>query len=231
MSQLSLVDVPPPQLPPSVDLRCCSVQDLISGYEGEGAALVIADPPWVYSQAPGHSADPDLHYETLSDTDIAQILADAGGLLDKGRLAVWCTWPKLGQFWQATEQVQWPWRYVSGGAWSKVGGSSGTGYHWLGASEPVLLYCKGTGLCAKWTSLNNAHTSQRMAHSEKPWQWMAGWLERWTEPGDLVVDLFAGMGPVALACIATGRRYLGAEIDPERHRQSIDRIAIGMGQL
>ena len=46
-----------------------------------------------------------------------------------------------------------------------------------------------------------------------------------------MVDLFAGMGPVALACIATGRRYLGAEIDPERHRQSIDRIAIGMGQL
>jgi len=60
---------------------------------------------------------------------------------------------------------------------------------------------------------------------------MAGWIERWTDPGDLVVDLFAGMAPVALACVATGRRYIGAEADPVRHRQALDRIALGVGQL
>ena len=60
----------------------------------------------------------------------------------------------------------------------------------------------------------------------KPSDWMDGWIDRWTEPGDTVVDLFAGMAPLAVSCLRTGRRYVGAEIDPKRHRQAIDRIAL-----
>ena len=45
---------------------------------------------------------------------------------------------------------------------------------------------------------------------------MIQWLERWTAPGDTVLDLFAGLGSVAVACLHTGRRYVGAEIDPDR---------------
>ena len=74
--------------------------------------------------------------------------------------------------------------------------------------------------------MQNAHESERQKHSEKPAAWMAQWIERWTEPGDLVLDLFAGMAPVARACARTGRRYVGAEIDPERYRQAVDRLAL-----
>jgi len=231
VSQLALLNVPAPALPTSVDLRCCTVQDLIASYEADPPALIIADPPWCYQQAPGHSANPDNHYGTMPEREIASILDGAFDLMDKGRLALWITWPFVGLFMDATKAGQWRWRYVSGGCWTKQAGRAGTGYHWLGACEPVLLYVKGTGLCTEWGALQNAHTSPRMAHSEKPWQWMAGWIERWTDPGDLVVDLFAGMAPVALACVATGRRYIGAEADPVRHRQALDRIALGVGQL
>ena len=229
--QLTLLTVPPPELPEGIDLRCCSVEELLADVEGL-PTLIVADPPWHYSQAPGHSANPENHYETTTDAQIAQVLADAYKVAaPAARLALWSTWPKLQQWTDAVSDIgkNWRWRYVSGGAWTKTGGSPGTGFHWLGQSELVLLFCKGQKLCTVWGPLTNAHTSPRQRHSEKPWQWMAGWIERWTEPGDLVLDLYAGMAPVARACVATGRRYLGAELDPVRHRQAIDRLALFNG--
>jgi hypothetical protein len=228
VSQLTLLTVPPPALPDGIDLRCCSVEDLLANVDGL-PTLIVADPPWHYSQAPGHSANPENHYETTTDAQIADILAGAYTVAaPAARLALWATWPKLQQWTDAVTDMgkDWRWRYVSGGAWTKTGGSPGTGFHWLGQSEPVILYVKGTRLCTEWGALTNAHSSERQRHSEKPWQWMAGWIERWTEPGDLVLDLYAGMAPLARACVATGRRYLGAEIDPVRHRQAVDRLAL-----
>ena len=231
MTQLSLLTVPPPALPEGIDLRCCSVEELLASYGTWPARppLIIADPPWAYSQAPGHSANPDNHYQSSTDDQIAGLLASAWGVAaPAARLALWCTWPKLGQWNAAVAKLgrDWRWRYVSGGAWMKSGGAGGVGYHWLGATEPVILHVRGTGLCTEWGALTNGHTSRRERHSEKPWGWMAGWIERWTEPGDLELDLYAGMAPVARACLATGRRYLGAEMDPERHRQALDRLAL-----
>ena len=227
MSQLDLLTVAAPAMPEGIDLRCCSVEALLADVP-EPPSLIIADPPWHYSQAPGHSANPENHYQSATDDQIAAVLAgafDAAG--PASRLALWTTWPKLGQWNAAVSKLGkgWRWRYVSGGAWLKTGGSA-TGYHWLGATEPVLLYVRGTGLCTEWGALENGHSSRREKHSEKPWRWMAGWIERWTRPGDTVLDLYAGMAPAARACIATGRRYIGAEMDPERHRQAVDRIAL-----
>lgn len=36
----------------------------------------------------------------------------------------------------------------------------------------------------------------------------------WTNPGDLVLDPFTGSGTTGVACIETGRRFLGMEINP-----------------
>ena len=42
------------------------------------------------------------------------------------------------------------------------------------------------------------------------------WIARFTDPGEIVVDPFAGSGMVQIACIRVGRRYLGFEINPHR---------------
>jgi len=219
---LSLFPDPVPPPVEGIDLRCCDVAELLD--ENHAPALIIADPPWTYSQAPG-GANPANHYLTINDSQIALTLDRAFDQADRCRMAVWCTWPKLGQWFDAKAGARWRWRYVSGGSWHKTGGRAGTGYHWLGGSEPVLLYCKGTGLCTKWGPLSNAHTGPRTDHSQKPEEWIGEWLDRWTEPGDLVLDLYAGLAPVARACKLTGRRYLGAEIDPTRHSAALARLA------
>jgi DNA modification methylase len=51
--------------------------------------------------------------------------------------------------------------------------------------------------------------------TQKPVSLMRWLIEKWTKPGDLVLDPYMGSGPIAQACLETRRRYLGVEIDPQ----------------
>ena len=153
MTQLSLITVDEPTQPEGIDLRCCSVEELLGDMPGE-PALIVADPPWGYSQAPG-VASPDLQYSTVTDAQIARWIDAAWDASPNARLALWCTWPKLGEWWTAAQAQGLRWEYKSGGSWHKIP-AAGVGYHWLGNSELVLLYTKGSPGC-KWGSLSNAH--------------------------------------------------------------------------
>jgi len=201
-----------------IDLRCCDVADVLT--EARGARLVHADPPWVYGnrspRGDGSLANVSEHYDTLSIADIAEhIRESARCALPTARLMLWSTWPQLGD-WMA-QDVR-PWRYVTGGAWAKDD-RLGQGHHWRGMSEPVLVYVHDGGATVN-RAISNTHISQRGQHSEKPEGWLAEALRAWTDPGDLVLDLYAGLAPMARACAATGRAYLGAEIDAERYRHA-----------
>lgn len=210
--------VAPPPPPAGVDLRCCPCQEIVA--DSSDAKLIIADPPWSYSQSAG-AADPSLQYGVLSMSDIVAILASFHG--PNRRLALWMTWPQIGEWMRLTQG--WVWGDVkSGGSWHKSG-PGGVGYHWLGFSEPVLLYVSGSPGCGKWDNLKNSHDSPREGHSVKPVDWMRGWIRRWTDPRDLVVEPFAGRGSGACATAAENRRYLGAEIDPDRHAQALTALA------
>ena len=39
-------------------------------------------------------------------------------------------------------------------------------------------------------------------------------LKDFTQPGDLILDPFTGSGTTGVACVQTGRRFIGIEIDP-----------------
>ena len=222
-----------PPAPAGIDLRCCDVREMLATVRG--ARLVVSDPPWTYSESPG-VANPDDNdiYTGMSNEDIVAVLdATYTCAAPDARLAVWYTWPKDAE-WSAAGGAgpRWGTR-TSGGAWTKMapthtGGARmvqpGVGHHWRGACEPVAVFTKGsTGRAA--TLLLNAHVSPPSDHSEKPIAWMREWLRAWTAPGDLVVDVFAGLAPLARACHAEGRRYVGAEIDPERHALALQRLA------
>lgn len=50
-------------------------------------------------------------------------------------------------------------------------------------------------------------------------------LEHSSGPGDLVLDPFLGSGASAVACVLTGRRFIGAEIDATYFEMACERIA------
>jgi len=52
------------------------------------------------------------------------------------------------------------------------------------------------------------------------------WLVRWfTDPGELILDPFAGSGTTGVAAIRLGRRFLGWERDPRYHAVASKRLA------
>jgi site-specific DNA-methyltransferase (adenine-specific) len=217
MSQLNLVALHRPQQPEGIDLRCCSVEAL----SVTGARLIHADPPWTYDNGgnQGNAAD---HYDLISMEEIAQHLDASYDLAaEHSYLLVWTTWPKLGEWMAAGASLRW--NYLTGGVWHKTG-RLGVGYHWRGDSEPLLLYRKGNPRPVT-KKLSNCFAGPRTRHSEKPVPFLRSILEAWTEPDDLVVDLYAGLAPLARACAAEGRRYVGAEIDPERHLAGLTALA------
>ena len=233
MIQVPMFHVATPPPPASIDLRCCDVVEMLA--DARDARLIVADPPWQYSEAPG-VANPEVNgiYGGLPDSVIAEHLDrayDGGG--KACRLAVWYTWPKDAE-WAAAGRAGKRWGPVkSGGAWVKQAPTAdgkarrtqaGVGYHWWGQSEPVALFVRGAcGRPNEWIS--NGHVAPPSDHSEKPIEWLRAWVRAWTDPGDLVVCMYSGLAPMARACLIEGRRYLGAEIDPARHAEALARLA------
>ena len=224
MSQMALINgANPPELPPNINFMCCGVMELL-GLVTERPALVIADPPWSYKQKIGAGSAED-HYEGLDVGEIRTILDMAAW--KNSRLALWHTWPILTGDWKLKLDA-WG-RPKTGGAWFKSdaedAGHYGQGFHWAGCSEPVLIYTKGSPPCNRSKPLRNAWHEPPGAHSRKPVGWQRQWIRRWTDPGDLVLDLYAGLGSVAESCMLEGRRYIGAEEDPSRHGEGLSLLS------
>ena len=223
MIQVPMFHVATPPPPAAIDLRCCDVVEMLA--DARDARLIVADPPWQYSEAPG-VANPEVNgiYGGLPDSVIAEHLDRAYDSAGKAcRLAVWYTFPKDAE-WDAAGRAGKRWGPITtGGAWLKTG-QVGVGYHWRGQVEPVAVFTRGsTWRCREL--LLNGYQSQPSDHSEKPIEWLRSWVRAWTDPGDLVVCMYSGLAPLARACMIEGRRYLGAEIDPARHAEALARLA------
>ena len=215
------------RLPENIDLRCCDVAEVLR--VARGVRLVTADPPWIYDHGGGQNGVAENHYDLLELPGVVDHVEAAYDCTDPNgsRLALWYTWPQ-SDAWETETILRregykpggWRWgKKITGGNWHKEGGK-GVGYHWIGAAEPVAIYKRGAPATDSSVYLRSSWSSHPEAHSAKPVEWMRQWLRRWTSPGDLVLDLYAGLGSVAIACALEGRRYIGAEIDPERHRRA-----------
>jgi site-specific DNA-methyltransferase (adenine-specific) len=58
------------------------------------------------------------------------------------------------------------------------------------------------------------------------------WLiEQYTKPGDTILDCYMGSGTTGVACVQTGRRFIGIEIDPGYFAIAQRRIAEAQQQI
>ena len=49
-------------------------------------------------------------------------------------------------------------------------------------------------------------------------------IELWTNPGDIILDPFSGIGSTGFVSIKNGRRYLGFELKKSYYDQSIKNL-------
>jgi len=72
---------------------------------------------------------------------------------------------------------------------------------------------------AKMKSENKQHPTQ------KPLALMRWCIEKYTHEGDTILDPFMGSGTTGVACVQTGRNFIGIEIDPTYFAIAEKRIA------
>lgn len=66
--------------------------------------------------------------------------------------------------------------------------------------------------------------------TEKPVLLMRHYIENSSEKGDVVIDAFMGSGTTGIACIQSGRKFIGIEIDQKWFDIACERIAMEYDQ-
>lgn len=103
-----------------------------------------------------------------------------------------------------------------------------------GPSSWAVYACVGrprTKAMSKWGTLPGAYIGGAQPGAGggrgKPGWLMRDLIRDYTKPGDLVCDPVAGWGSTALACLAAGRRFVGAEMDEAAYEEAQRRIRTG----
>jgi adenine-specific DNA methylase len=72
---------------------------------------------------------------------------------------------------------------------------------------------------------------EQLHMTEKPLPIMEALVRDFTDPGDLILDPFAGSGTTGVAAIRLGRRFIGWEKDPKYHAIAVKRLKAAREQL
>jgi DNA modification methylase len=100
-------------------------------------------------------------------------------------------------------------------------------------SDAELAWTNASGISVKLYTLhcNKARIEMGMHPTQKPVQLMAWSMDQAKVAADAtVLDPFMGSGSTAIACIRTGRRFIGIEKDPVHYASALERIQQELAQ-
>ena len=69
------------------------------------------------------------------------------------------------------------------------------------------------------------YTGNRLHPTQKPLEAIRPLIEAYSQPGDIVLDPFAGSGTTAAAARQLHRSFIGIELDPTYFRNAAQRLA------
>ena len=204
---------------------------------------VITDPPY---EAEAHTQgrrgntprDGDGAFSATRPLDFAPIDAEVrqhvGGLmatLSQGWVLVFCQ-VEAAMLWRDALQ---PARYSRTQIWRKpnapcqfTGDRPGMGYEsivtaWAGIGRSRW---NGGGSHGVYEYMTARHESGHM--TEKPLDLMLELVEKFTDPGETILDPFAGSGTTLLAAKQLGRKAIGIELSEAYCKTAVERLTIGI---
>jgi len=191
------------ELPRGIEIRHGDFREVLGDLRGQVDAM-ITDPPYLSEYIPLYGELAKLAAELLRPHGVLVVMTPHLHLLEVGNLMT----PHLRYRWICT--------YYMGDTKANVSAAK-IATSW----KPLLVFTRYDAenlrfVCSDYFSAahNTADGVQKELHH---WQQsLDGFTEivqRFTEPGDLVVDPFLGSGTTALACLQLGRRFVGCDID------------------
>jgi site-specific DNA-methyltransferase (adenine-specific) len=208
----------------SIRLYCADCLDVLPQLEAGSVDAVVTDPPYgvdlgrTSGSGSGHGLVRD-GYEGFEDTYhnfVSEVAPRLNVCLDVAKRAAVFTGPHVHE--QRKPDV--------------IGGifcPAGTGRHRWGFKTflPVLFYGTAPRLNegGRQTSCLSCATAEPNGHPcPKPLEWMQWLVATTSDSGDVVCDPFMGSGTTGVACIRTGRRFIGIEKEPKYFAIAVKRI-------
>lgn len=199
---------------------------------------VITDPPYSEASHAMHDAgkrwaeDQDgLERATLRFTAIdGPFLSAVLTAVEVERWAIFTMDERLSAWLQLNTPEGW--RYVRTGIWDKPGSMPQfTGDRPAMGYEPVVIMHRSGGRM-RWNGGGKAgiwrHSVVHGEHpTEKPLALYRAFIADFTDPGDLILDPFAGSGTTLLAAQIEGRKAIGIELEEKWCEVTANRLRYG----
>ncbi len=189
----------PEAMPSAIDVRLGDFRTVLQNVADDSVDLVFTDPPY---------GGKWIHLNGDLGAFAARVLKPGGFLLVyAGHLYL----PEVVRMLGEHLPFHWCLALIQPGRHARIHARRvSTGW------RPVLAYRKPPRMGGPWLfdTFTVVQPPDKALH-----RWQQGldpalhYLERLSEPGDLVVDPFVGAGTTAVAAYRLGRRFLGAEID------------------
>lgn len=213
--------------------------EIMSGLPEKCVDLVITDPPYserTHSKArtyTGHDVTSTREIIDFTSMDYPEIRA---AFTEMGRLTrrwVVSTVDYHHAFAMESDPPD-GLRLLRIGIWVKPDGLPQISGDRPGMGWESIVFLHREDLRPAWSG--GGRTSVWMNHKDrgkhhpaaKPQRMLRDWVTLFSEPGDIVLDPFAGSASTAVAAKAEGRRSLSIELDPQWITRARDRLAQGV---
>jgi DNA modification methylase len=192
--------------------------EVMAGMEAGSVDHIVTDPPYDEKTHKGHNTEvrPGMNQiEFKPLLDIEKTVSEMLRLSHRWTVA-FCSMEMLGDYARASGD-QW----VRSGFWRKTNGAPQfTGDRpGQGGEGIAIMHSKvkkewnGGGKHGFWEF--PIGQEKKLHQTQKPVALMKRLIVDFTNPGDLVLDPFCGSGTTGVACIETGRNFIGIELNPD----------------
>ena len=193
-------------------------RDAIAGVESESVDMVLCDPPYGMGVQSGHRNQ--AHREIAGDKTLEWLddFSDQIFRVSKNNTAhyVFCSFHHIDKFKHSLERN---FKVKNILIWEKNNTSMGDlKGDFAPKYEMILFLHKGRRLINGKRDPNImkfSKTGNKLHPTQKPVDLLEYLIEKFSAPGELVLDPFMGSGSTGVACENKGRKFLGIEIDRE----------------
>ena len=201
----------------SVELHLGDCLEVMKSMPDKSVDAIITDPPYGLNVEYGSFVDTKENLSAL----IAQFMPELNRLSD--RILIFCG--NGNQHLYPAPDWTLCWHIPAGNGYNRWGFTT-----W----QPILAYGKPYRPKGRAypDSFSMSPKSDKNGHPcPKPDKLMIAIVERYTKVGDTILDPFMGSGTTGIACVQTGRNFIGIEIDPEYFAIAERRIKEAQEQL
>jgi len=199
----------------------------------ESINLIVTDPPYLMNYRSNRRVKQEkfdyIKNDTLDTRELIQTYLKECYRVLKNNTAIYvfCSWHNIDFFKQEIEKY---FKLKNLIVWNKNNHGSGDLKGSYAPKHELILFAhKGRSLLREKRIPDvidySKISSVRLSHpTEKPVGLLQIFIKNSSDTGDIVLDGFIGTGATAIACINTGRQYIGFELEENYCKIAEDRI-------